>query len=207
MWLILPRKWRAVWSTHARCMSGPFIFSSSANVAFFLSRVTWIWRVQTECLYSGSNTRSSRVFSCQLRTIFISSGCPSAENLERDSNHFLAIGSLLWSRRPRRQITNGMMIESQRTLSRRSGAMPMLSSRYMSLLPQSLGWMSTDRCLPPLKGVAASREVMVGILAGIKCRYCSGWKFGSVWRVLTRSHADSDMLLQLLGFAHPPNVI
>jgi hypothetical protein len=58
-----------------------------------------------------------------------------------------------------------------------------------------------------LKGVAASREVMVGILAGIKCMYCSGWKFGSVWRVLTRSHADSDMLLQLLGFACPPNVI
>ncbi len=129
MWLILPRKWRAARSTHARWVRRPLMFSSSANVALLSFRMFWIWSFQTTCLHSGSETRSCLVFRHQPRTIFISSGRPSAATSARESNHFWMMGSLAWSGRPSRQMTRGMMMESRRTLSRRPGAMPMLSSR------------------------------------------------------------------------------
>jgi hypothetical protein len=61
-------------------------------------------------------------------------------------------------------------MESWRTLSRRLGAMPMLLSRYILLLPQSFRSMLTGRCPACLKGMSLSREAFVGILAGIKWR-------------------------------------
>jgi hypothetical protein len=129
MWLILTRKCRAARSTHARWVRRPFMFLSSSKVALLCFRMVWIWSFQTTCLYSGSEIRSCLLSSNQLRTILISSGRPSAANLDRESNHFRMMGSLAWSGRPSRQMTRGMMMESQRTLSQRSGAMPMLSSR------------------------------------------------------------------------------
>jgi hypothetical protein len=129
MWLILPRKCRAARSKHARWVMRPFTNSSSSNVALLSFRMVWIWSFQTICLYSGSEMSSCLVSSNQPRTILISPGRPLAANLDRESNHFRMIGSLAWGGRPSRQMTRGMMMESRQTLSRRPGAMPMLSSR------------------------------------------------------------------------------
>jgi hypothetical protein len=94
MWLILPGKFRAARSTHARWVRRPFMFSSSSNVALLSFRMVWIWSFQTICLYSGSEMRSCLVSSDQPRTILISSGHPSAANLDRESNHFRMMGHL-----------------------------------------------------------------------------------------------------------------
>jgi len=138
----------------------PIRTSSCFSDTLFPDNTFSIWNSHFLCLSDGRATCIDLVSMNQPRTILHSSTRPSANNFFWDRTGFLGIVSLLSKGRAIELIVSAMALLTLDGLVSMSGATPIESSIYMSVIPVSLMGSLIASSLPVLNGISSGRLIM-----------------------------------------------